>query len=316
MDSLAEQLFANAFFSAQQDRMLAFGRLLPVTDQSPHFQRGGGHLFEAVADAPQLAADILAQPFERVQQGDETAAIAVENRLERQQGGDKLSLTFEGDFDVLQRLAIGDGALEQRGQRQQLRQRLALALLFVQLQQAGGALVDVLQVAAVIPGHDAVVHAVQQAVKLIQMAVGFRQQAVGVQRVTDFAGDGQRQRQIAGGAIGQQATQGDRAALAAAVVVDRRGAERPAVQRLAHMLFTAHPYRVAFRRRQRRSIGADLSLGPVSAGGESQLLQMLPGLGVAAMPQRAAAAQASSSAACPSVSRSFLRRQIDSKVAP
>ena len=130
--------------------MLALGRLLPVTDQPPHLQRGGGHLLKAVADAPQLAADVLAQPLERVQQGDETAAIAVENRLERQQGGDKLPLAFEGDFDVLQRLPVGDGALEQGGQRQQLRQRFALALLFIQLQQAGGALVDVLQVATVI----------------------------------------------------------------------------------------------------------------------------------------------------------------------
>ena len=44
---------------------------------------------------------------------------------ERQQGGDKLPLAFEGDFDVLQRLPVGDGALEQGGQRQQLRQRFA-----------------------------------------------------------------------------------------------------------------------------------------------------------------------------------------------
>ncbi len=272
VDSLAEPLFADPFLPAQQDWMLALGSLLPVTDQPPHLQRGGGHLLEAVADAPQLAADVLAQPLERVQQGDETAAIAVENRLERQQDGDKLPLAFESDFDVLQRLPVGDGALEQGGQRQQLRQRFALTLLLVQLQQGGGALVDVLQIAAVIPGHHAVVHPVQQAVKLIQMAVGFRQQAVGVQRVADFAGDGQRQRQIAGGAVGQQAAQRDRTALAAAVVVDRRGAERPAVQRPAHVLPAAHPHRMAFRCRQRRGVGADLPFGPVSAGGEPQLL--------------------------------------------
>ena len=108
---------------------------------------------------------------------------------------------------MLQRLTLGDSSVEQRGQRQQLCQRFALALLLIQFQQGGGTLVDVLQVASVVPGHNAVIHAVEQAVKLVQVAVGLGKEAIGIQRITDFACQCQRQGQIAGGAVGQQTAQ-------------------------------------------------------------------------------------------------------------
>ncbi|MOA47505.1 hypothetical protein D3C78_1701470 [compost metagenome] len=84
MDRLTELFLADAFFATQQNGMLPLRRLLAIADQATHLQRGGRHLLKAVADAPQLAADILAQPFQRVQQGDKAAALAVEDRLQGQ----------------------------------------------------------------------------------------------------------------------------------------------------------------------------------------------------------------------------------------
>ena len=126
---------------------------------------------------------------------------------------------------MVQRLALGDRPAQQRGKRQQLRQRLALAMLAVELEHVCRPLVDILQVAVVIPSHDAVFHAFQQAIQLVQVAVGFSQQAVGIERVTDTAGDRQRQGKIARGPLLQQAPQRDGAALPPAVVINRCGAK-------------------------------------------------------------------------------------------
>ncbi|MNC72728.1 hypothetical protein D3C75_1238230 [compost metagenome] len=62
--------------------MLTLRRLLAIANQPPHLQRGGRHLFKTVADAPQLAADILMQSFERMEQGNKAAALTVEDRFE------------------------------------------------------------------------------------------------------------------------------------------------------------------------------------------------------------------------------------------
>ena len=81
VDGLAEQLFAYSFLAAQQQRMVAFRRLLAVADQTAHFQRSRRHLFKGMADAAELAADVLMHPLQRVQQRDKPTALPVGNRL-------------------------------------------------------------------------------------------------------------------------------------------------------------------------------------------------------------------------------------------
>ena len=94
---------------------------------------------------------------------------------------------------------------QQRRQGQQLIDIPPLAGLGIEMQQRGRLHVEKLQHSLLVPRHHPVVHTFQQAVHLIKVAVRFRQQAVGKQRVTHFAGDGQRQRQIRRGPLFAQA---------------------------------------------------------------------------------------------------------------
>ncbi|MNP67795.1 hypothetical protein D3C76_1636630 [compost metagenome] len=54
-----------------------------------------------MADPADLAADVLMQPFQWVQQGDKATVLTVYDRFEGEQRGDKLALAFKGDFHML-----------------------------------------------------------------------------------------------------------------------------------------------------------------------------------------------------------------------
>ena len=111
---------------------------------------------------------------------------------------------------------------KQRGQCHQIANVFPLADLGVEKQHARRLHIEKLQHPLLIPGHHAVIHTLQQAVHLIQMAVRFRQQIVRQERVANFSGRCQRQRQIRRGSMFRPATQRNRPGQPAMVVEYRR----------------------------------------------------------------------------------------------
>ncbi|CAB5679923.1 Uncharacterised protein [Citrobacter werkmanii] len=116
-----------------------------------------------------------------MQQQDKAVALLLNNRLQGDNSINKLVLAFKSDFDVIQTAGMFNCPTQQHGQIEQVVNVFALAGLRVEMQKQRRARIEELQHPLLIPGHHAIIHALQQPVHLVQMAVGFCQQAVGQQ---------------------------------------------------------------------------------------------------------------------------------------
>ena len=81
MNSLAQQLFPDPLFAAQQHREAAARRLAAKVDQASGFRIVGRHLLKGVADFTELAGHQLPHLLHRVQQQNKTVALRLDNRF-------------------------------------------------------------------------------------------------------------------------------------------------------------------------------------------------------------------------------------------
>ena len=81
MNSLAQQLFPDPLFAAQQHREAAARSLAAKVDQASGFRIVGRHLLKGVADFTELAGHQLPHLLHRMQQQNKTVALRLDNRF-------------------------------------------------------------------------------------------------------------------------------------------------------------------------------------------------------------------------------------------
>ena len=81
VDSLAQQLFPNPLFTAQQHREASARRLAAKVDQASGFRIVGRHLLKGVAHFTELAGHQLPHLLHRMQQQNKTVALRLDNRF-------------------------------------------------------------------------------------------------------------------------------------------------------------------------------------------------------------------------------------------
>ncbi|MNC16889.1 hypothetical protein D3C75_647540 [compost metagenome] len=291
VDGLRQLGLAHLLFTAQQDRPLTLGRLSGVAQQLahgarfPHQCRQLGHRLAQLVNGP--------QPVDRMQQGDKADPLRLRQRLEAYQRIDELPgmhpEPLQGHLHMTERRLPPDGQLQPLGQQQVLLQGLAEAERRIEPQSVGRQRVEVAQPALRIPGQHAVIHAVEQGVKLAQMVLGLLHQALHLQQMGQLATGADGERQIPDRCLLHPADQGHDGDLTAVAVVDRAGAAVPGVQGLVEMLGAADAERHSLQRRQIDGIGADAPLAKKSAGAKAQGFEFCQRLAMAGTGQHTAA---------------------------
>ena len=291
VDRLRQLGLAHLLLAAQQDRPLTLGRLPGVAQQLahgarlPHQRRQLGHRLAQLVNGP--------QPIDRVQQGDKADPLRPRQRLEAHQRIDKLPLLraepLQRHLHMAERRLPPDGQLQPLGQQQMLLQRLTETERRIEPQPLCRQRVEIAQPPLRIPGQHAVIHAIEQGVKLAQVVLGLLHQGLHLQQMGQLAPGADGERQIAGARLLHLADQSDDGDLTAIAVVDRAGAAVPRVEGLIEVLGAADAERHSLQRRQIDGIGADAPLAEKGAGAKPQRRQLAQGVGMAGLGQQAAA---------------------------
>ncbi len=232
------------------------------------------------------------QPIDRVQQGDKADPLRPRQRLEAHQRIDELPLLnaepLQRHLHMTERRLPLDGQLQPLGQQQVLLQRLTETERRIEPQPVCRQRVEVAQSALRIPGQHAVIHAIEQGVKLAQVVLGLLHQGLHLQQMGQLAPGADGERQIPGTRRFYLADQGDDGDLTAIAVVDRAGTAVPRVEGLVEVLGAADAERHPLQRRQIDGIGADAPLAEKGAGAKPQRCQLRQRSGVAGLGQQTA----------------------------